>query len=71
MADTVQYEYIKLVGENKKVPIRSAPTQDGEIIDYLFSESVVQVKVTNSKGFYRMADGVVSNIYVHTRLYLF
>jgi len=44
------------------VPIRSKPTSKGAVIRHLRSGTVVEVKVKESKGFYELADGSVSNI---------
>ena len=52
-------QFIKLVGSNIKVPVRSAPTAEGKRLKYLHPDDVVEVKVMNSKGFYRLADDSV------------
>jgi len=52
-------QFIKLVGQNIKVPVRSAPNAQGNILKYLFSDDVIEVKVMNSKNFYRLADDSV------------
>lgn len=53
-------QFLKLVGHNIKVPVRSAPTAEGEKIKYLFPNDIIEVKVVNSKNFYRLADDSVS-----------
>lgn len=58
----VQTQFIKLVGGNVKVPIRSAPKAQGEIKKFIVPGDVVEVKVLDdSKKFYRLADGLVRN----------
>ena len=52
-------QFLKLVGVNIKVPVRSAPTAEGKILKYLTPDDVIEVKVMNSKGFYRLADDSV------------
>lgn len=55
-----QTQFLKLVGKSIRVAVRDAPTSQGKVLTYLFPDSVVEVKVMNSKGFYRLADGLVS-----------
>ena len=52
-------QFIKLVGQNIKVPVRSAPNAEGKKLKYLFPDDVIEVKVMKSKGFYRLADDSV------------
>ena len=52
-------QFIKLVGHNIKVPVRSAPNAEGKKLKYLFSDDVIEVKVMYSKNFYRLADDSV------------
>ena len=47
---------------NLMAPIRSEASYEGAITGYLQSGAVVEVKVKESKGFYELADGSVSNI---------
>lgn len=53
-------QHVKLFGDGIKVPVRSAPNSQGSITRFLLADSVVEVKVMNSKGFYRLADDSVS-----------
>jgi len=46
------------------VPVRSEPTSKGKITRHLHSGTVVEVKVKESKGFYELADGSVSDIII-------
>lgn len=52
-------QLLKLVGENVKVVVRSAPNSEGRVLRHISPGEIVEVKVTNSKGFYRLADGSV------------
>lgn len=62
-------QFLKLVGGNIKIPIRTEPTSQGAVKKYLLPDEYVEVKVTNSKNFYRLADGLVSFQYIHIYLY--
>lgn len=53
-------EFLKLVGGKIKVPVRSSPNAEGIVLKYLFPNDIVEVKVLNSKNFYRLADDSVS-----------
>ena len=52
-------QYLQLVGRNIKVPVRSAPNAQGNVLKYLSPSDIVEVKVMDSKNFYRLADGLV------------
>ena len=52
-------QFLKLVGLKIKVPVRSAPTAEGNIVKYLFPSDTIEVKVMNSKNFYRLVDDLV------------
>ena len=54
---------LKLVGRNIKVPVRSAPNAQGTIIRFLNPGDIIEVKVMDSKGFYRLADESVQFLY--------
>lgn len=53
-------QFLKLVGHNIKVPVRSAPNAMGTVVKYVSAGEVIEVKVLASKGFYRLADDSVS-----------
>ena len=52
-------QFLKLVGHDIKVPVRSAPTAQGAILKFLSPDDIIEVKVMDSKNFYRLADGLV------------
>lgn len=61
--DPPKTEFLRLVGNNVKVPVRSAPNSQGSILRYLSQDAVIEVKVMNSKGFYRLADESVNKYF--------
>lgn len=51
---------LKLDCPGLKVIVRSIPTAQGEILRFLNSGAIIDVKVKESKGFFELADGSVS-----------
>ena len=51
---------LKLECPGLKVMVRSIPTAKGEILRYLNSGEIIDVKVKEAKGFFELADGSVS-----------
>lgn len=52
-------ETIRLVGRGFKIPIRSLPTAQGIVTNYLYAGDTIVVKISDSKNFYRLADDSV------------
>lgn len=65
---SVPTQTLQLVGRNIKIPIRSAPNAQGVVTKYLYPGDTVEVKITDSKGFYRLADGSVSRSVIRVKL---
>lgn len=58
---TTQTEFLKLVGGSIKIPVRSVPNTKGSIVRFLSPGNIIEVKVINSKGYYRLADDTVND----------
>ena len=64
-------QFLKLVGHNIKVPVRSAPNAQGTVLKYLSPNDIIEVKVMDSKNFYRLADGLVRPYCYEALLYYY
>lgn len=54
-------QLLKLGGGDIKVPVRAAPKAQGSIVRFLSPGDIIEVKVMDSKAFYRLADDSVCN----------
>jgi len=66
-AQPIVTEFIKLIGGNIKVPVRSEPNSKGAVLHHLRAGDIIEVKVVQSKGFYRLADDSVSLYFISTQ----